>query len=111
MLVSDEYGPEIVTQVNIAMEATNKFRRPDHFIDPTALGSLIVSIASLAWQVYDSRQKRGKKPAHQVLAREVRRIEYERTNPDHSIDKIIDIVVAEIIEAAEDDRQWDAPTK
>lgn len=39
------------------------------YIVPISLGGLLVSIATLAWTVYQDVRKTGSRPTHQVVAR------------------------------------------
>ncbi|QLE75157.1 hypothetical protein FGW37_29310 [Streptomyces rectiverticillatus] len=75
-------------------------------VDPFALGSLIVSVASLAWTIYQDLRTRAPSPSRSVIARRVR-IELPadgRTAPEER-DRIIDIVVEEVTRDAEDGTQ------
>jgi hypothetical protein len=70
-------------------------------VDPIALASLIVAIASLAWTVYTDLKKRTAQPAAEVIARTVRvtrRDQGQADAPDH----IVEVVVSETIRAAAD---------
>jgi hypothetical protein len=74
---------------------------PPQYVDPAALASLIVAIASLAWTVYIDLRKRTAKPSAEVVARTVRvtrRDQGQADAPDH----IIEAVVTETIRAAAD---------
>ena len=66
------------------------------------LGSFLVSVAALAWQIYDSHRKKGEKPTPPVLAREVRVILRERTDLNGTQEMIIEVVTTEITKATED---------
>jgi hypothetical protein len=48
--LTPDYGPRLKTDVEAALYARGSERGPDQYIDPVALGSLIVSIATLAWR-------------------------------------------------------------
>jgi hypothetical protein len=45
---------------------------PMRFVDPVSLGSLIVSAAALCWTVYKDLRRKSPKPAHNVVALQVR---------------------------------------
>jgi hypothetical protein len=65
--------PELVEAVEAALYERGSGPRRDHYTDPTALGSLIVSVATLAWTVYnDIRGRAGSAPAPDAVARRVR---------------------------------------
>lgn len=99
-----EQGMRVAAEMEAALAAREAGKRPDRYVDPVGLASLIVSIASLAWQVYDSRRKEGGKPTAPSLAREVRLAQRERTGLDGTQERIIEIVVGEIIKAEDDDQ-------
>jgi hypothetical protein len=46
-----EHGPGLVTDVEAALHARGSAQRPEQYLDPVSLGSLIVSVATLAWTV------------------------------------------------------------
>jgi len=91
----------LVAEVEAALATRESPSAPPQYVDPVALASLIVAIASLAWTVYADLQKRTTRPAADVVARRVRvtlRDSGQAAAPDH----IIDIVVTEAIRAAAD---------
>ena len=45
-----------------ALYARDGERRTERYFDPVELGSFLVSVAALAWQIYDSHRKKGEKP-------------------------------------------------
>ncbi len=47
-------------------------QRRDHYVDPVAVGELIVSIANLAWTLYLGLRTKTAKPTSEVVARSVR---------------------------------------
>jgi hypothetical protein len=74
----------------------------DQYFDPISLGALIVSIATLAWQMYTDLKTKGGKPSKEVVARKVRiqLQDSERTpSPDHQ--EIIEIVIDETVKEGE----------
>jgi hypothetical protein len=97
------YGPGLAAEVESALCARGTEHRPEQYFDPVSLGSLIVSIASLAWAIYTGLKQKTPKPAPDVLARAVRvELRTRGDNPAASQDKITDVVVTEIIRAASD---------
>jgi hypothetical protein len=100
--LSGEYGPRLTVDVEAALYTRDGEHRPERYFDPVELGSFLVSIAALAWQIYDSHRKKGERPIPPVLAREVRAIQRERTDLDGTQEKIIEVVTIEITKAAED---------
>ena len=96
-----EASPGLVTDVEAVLATRQAPSEPRQYVDPTALASLIVSIAGLAWTVSTDLKKRTAKPSAEVIARTVRvtlQDQGQPTAPDH----IIDVVVAETIRAAAD---------
>jgi tetratricopeptide (TPR) repeat protein len=93
--------PAVVAEVEAALVAGPDGHR-DQYVDPISLGALIVSVATLAWQVYTDLKARKDTPSKEVLARRVR-IQLE--NSDHTStpddQQVIEIVVDETIEQGE----------
>lgn len=94
-----EAGPGLVAEVEVVLATRDSPSAPPQYVDPVALASLIVAIASLAWTVYTDLKKRTAKPSAEVVARTVRvglRDEGQAAAPDH----IVEVVVTEAIRAA-----------
>lgn len=90
-----EYGPGLVADVETALNAADPARRPDQYIDPVAMGSLIVGIATLAWTIYNDLKKKTPDPPSETVVRAVR-VEL-REQGDAVAETITEIVVAEIV--------------
>ena len=58
-----EYGPGLAAEVEAALHAQGTVQRPDQYLDPVAVGSLIVAAATLAWDIYSKRRKRTAEPS------------------------------------------------
>jgi hypothetical protein len=95
--------PRLPLDVEAAIRSRGAMEQPEQFIDPVVLGSLIVSIASLAWQVYSDKKKEGSKPTRDTLTRIVRVRRRESGDLTGAEEKIIEVVAAEIIKAVGDD--------
>lgn len=98
-------NPGIVAEVEAVLAAQGFAPSQRQYVDPTALGSLIVSIASLAWTVYADLERHKTKPTSETLARTIRvtlRDREQLTAPD----RIVDAVVTETIRAAPDATEW-----
>jgi hypothetical protein len=95
--------PGIVDDVEAELYARSRGQRPDDYLDPIALGSLVVSVANLAWVVYMDRKKAKKAtiPAELADAVKAEMPESENINPEKR-DHIITIVVTETIRAEDD---------
>jgi hypothetical protein len=53
-----QYGARVRSDVEAALYRSGESGPPAQFLDPLALGSLIMSIAGLAWQIYTDRKER-----------------------------------------------------
>jgi hypothetical protein len=100
--LAPKYGPRLEYDVEAVLYTRNANRQPDQYLDPISLGSLIVSVATLAWTVYKDLRKTTPQPAREVIARRVR-VELPTTTEPQPADReqIIDIVVDEIIKHAD----------
>jgi hypothetical protein len=103
VVAGGDLGEPLLEPVQVRLEAVLATREspsaPPQYVDPIALASLIVAIASLAWTVYTDLKKRTATPAAEVVARTVqvtRRNQGQADAPDH----IIEVVVTEAIRAA-----------
>jgi hypothetical protein len=93
--------PQAEVEVEAALAAGPNGSR-DQYVDPISLGALIVSIATLAWQVYADLKARNGKPSKEVIARRLR-IQLQDSEHTSTLDdqKVIDIVVDETIKEGE----------
>ena len=93
-----QYGARVEAEVEAALYSAGDERPPDQFIDPIAVSSLIVAIATFIYPIYSDWKKRGEKPTRDTLARKGR-VEWRR---EHELtadgERIIEIVSAEYIE-------------
>jgi uncharacterized membrane protein YebE (DUF533 family) len=91
-------------EVEAALHRHGAAGRQDSYVDVVALGSLIVSIAALAYQVYnDHRKQQGRRPRRSTLVRIIRVRRQEPGGLMAAEETIIEVVAAEIIKAAGDD--------
>jgi hypothetical protein len=58
VILAPDLGPSLPAQVEAALAARNAQQRSNRFLDPVALGGLIVAIATLAWTVYNDLRNR-----------------------------------------------------
>ncbi|ALV34161.1 hypothetical protein [Streptomyces sp. CdTB01] len=97
---------DLTTDVEAALH-TREATRPDQYLDPISLGALIVSVASLAWTVYNDLRKQTTTPHRDVITRHVR-IRLDQAETPHPAlspadrDRYIDITVEETLNAAQD---------
>ncbi len=68
--LSTDLGGEVVVGVEEALHA--QAGGPERYFDPISLGSLIVSVASLAWTVLRDLRREHAKPLSDVVARGLR---------------------------------------
>ena len=100
-----EYGPGLAADVEAALHARGTAQRPGQYLDPVSLGSLIVAIATLAWTIYSDQRKKTPEPSPGVVARHVRaELRKHSSTSQQETDRITEIVVTEIIQAARDPR-------
>lgn len=95
--LADEHGPRLAAEVERELHEGDGRRGPDQYVDPTAIAGLIVSIASLAWTIYQDIRRRGGEPQTEVITR---RIRVEGPPPPASLttaerDDLITVVVEE----------------
>jgi hypothetical protein len=95
--------PRLPLDVEAAIRSGGALERPGQFVDPVALGSLVVSVAGLAWQVYRDKKKEGSKLTRDTLTRIVRVQRRESSDLSGAEEKIIEIVAAEVIKMVGDD--------
>lgn len=75
-------------------------RRPADYLDPVALGGLIVSIANLAWLIYTDRRKAKKSTSpSELTAAVVAELPESDTVTAQDRERVITIIVTETIRA------------
>jgi hypothetical protein len=76
VILAPDLGRNLPIEVEAALAARGGDQRPDRYVDLVALGSLIVSVATLAWTVYNDQRnraaERGAEPEADSIARQVR---------------------------------------
>jgi hypothetical protein len=96
-ILASEFGPTLPAEVEAALAARNTARRPDRFLDPVSFASLIVSIASFAWQIYTDQRRRTPEPEADSIACQVRTTLKEQEVPlPAGTERIITIVATEV---------------
>lgn len=94
-----EFGrPGIVDEVEAEVYARGRGERPNDYLDPIALASLIVTTANLAWVIYMDRKKANKATTQTELTNVVTAElpESENLAPERR-ERIITVVVTETI--------------
>jgi hypothetical protein len=99
--LADELGPGLAADVEEALEGRGEAHSPERYLDPVSLGGLIVSVATLAWTVFNDLRNKTPKPPPEGIARRVRvELETHDSVTPAQRDRIIEIVVSETIVAA-----------
>jgi hypothetical protein len=102
------HTPTLTTDVEAALHTGETASRPDQYLDLISLGALIVSIATLAWTIYNDLKKDGNTPHQNVITRRVR-VQLNRTDTQLAAlspaeqDRYIDITVEETLNATHPD--------
>lgn len=68
--VSSRYGAGVIVEVERLLRS-QAVGRNTQYADPTAIGALIISAGTLAWQVYNDLSKRNSKGDSQTLRSEI----------------------------------------
>ena len=55
-ILAPDLGPNLPAEVEAALAARDAQQRPDRYLDPVSLASLIVAIATLAWTIYNDQR-------------------------------------------------------
>jgi hypothetical protein len=97
------YGLRLAADVEAAIHASyghqaQRHKAPDQYLDPIALGALIVVIAQLGYQVYSDRKKSGQPPTREEIAQAIRIERRRHGDLSAEEDEVIVIVSAKIIE-------------
>jgi hypothetical protein len=100
--LAPDHGPALPSEVEAALAARGTSQRPDRYLDPVSLATLIVSIAALAWQVYTSQRDRTPDPPPaDTIARQVRiTLREQDTALPPGTEHITEIVATEITRQA-----------
>lgn len=102
--LSDQYGADVPMRVEAELHRDPNASPGQYVVDPISLGALIVSIATLAWTIYqDLRKQNQPPPAPQVVARTVRiQLDHPSNLPQLEQAHIIDVTVEEVLRQAEE---------
>ena len=101
--LTPEYGPALAAEVEAALRNAGKDKRPDQYFDPASLGSLIVTIATLAWTVYRDLRTKTPEPSRDIVISQVRDELRSRNGPQPpDADRITQIILTEVIHVNHD---------
>jgi hypothetical protein len=95
-----ELDPGIEIDVEAALHARGRAPQPAQYFDPISLGTMIVSIATLAWNVYTDLRRRTPQPSAETVTRTVRvQLRDADAIAPEQRDRIIEVVVDEVLRA------------
>lgn len=85
-----------------ALHTGGATQRPEQYLDPISLAGLIVSVAGLAWTIYNDLRTKTPEPSPAVVDRTIR-VQLSDVGELDSTqrDRIIEIVVEETIQTAQ----------
>jgi hypothetical protein len=97
------YGPQLAADIEAAIYATGRQRArepipAEQYLDPVALGALIVSIAQFGYQVYNDRKAKGQQPTCGAITQAIQIKRRKHGDLTDEETEIIGIVSAKIIE-------------
>jgi hypothetical protein len=102
-ILAPELGPNLPAEVEGALAARDIGQRPNRYLDPVSLASLIVAIATLAWTIYNDQRTRRSTPdpPPSSIARQVRIILRDQDTPlPPATERITEVVATEITRRA-----------
>ncbi len=100
-ILAPDLGPSLPAEVEAALAARDTPQRPDRYLDPVSLASLIVAIASLAWTIYNDQRSRTLDPTPDAIARQVRiTLREQDTALPSGAERITEIVTTEVTRRA-----------
>jgi hypothetical protein len=112
VILAPDLGRNLPAEVEAALAARAGQQRPERFFDPVSVGTLIVSVATLAWTIYNDQRNRAREQktelspaAHEQEADSVtRQVRIKLRESDEILppgtDRIAEVVVTEIIRQA-----------
>jgi hypothetical protein len=102
VILAPDLGPSLPAEVEAALAAR---QRPDRYLDPVSLASLIVSIAVLAWTIYNDQRNHTPDPPPASIARQVRiTLREQDTVLPPGTERMTEIIATEITRHADQPR-------
>ena len=97
-----EYDPGLLAEMEVALCTRGSTYRPAQYLDPISLAGLIISVATLAWTIYNDLRTKTPEPSPAVVARTIRVQlgDVGELDPAQR-DRIIEIVVEETVQTAQ----------
>jgi hypothetical protein len=101
VILAPDLGPNLPNEVEAILAARRTQQRPDQYLDPVSLASLIVAIASLAWTIYNDQRKHTPDPPPDSVARELRvTLREQDTTLPPGTERITEVIATEITRRA-----------
>jgi hypothetical protein len=101
VILAPDLGPNLPAEVEAALAARGTQQRPDRYLDPVSLATLIVAIATLAWTVYNDQRKHTADPPPDSVARQVRiTLREQDTTLPEGVGRITEVIATEVIRQA-----------
>ena len=102
VILAPDLGPNLPAEVEAALAARDTQQRPGRYLDPVSLASLIVSIATLAWTIYNDQRHRTPDPPPSSIASQVRTTlsDQDAIPLPPGTERITEVVAIEIIRQA-----------
>jgi len=96
-ILAPEFGPSLPAEVEAALAARGMQHRPDRYLDPVSLATLIVAIANLAWMIYNDQRNHTPDPPPSSIARQVSiTLRNQDATPPPGTERITEVVATEI---------------
>jgi ribosomal protein S18 acetylase RimI-like enzyme len=93
-----DHGRALTVDVEAALARRGPAQPPERYLDPVSLGSLVVSVATLAWTVYTDLRSKTRSPSRDVLTRTLRvRLVGADAVDAATRDQVIEVVADETI--------------
>jgi hypothetical protein len=100
-ILAPDLGPSLPAEVEAALAARSTGQRPDRYLDPVSVASLIVAIATLAWTIYTDQRKHAPDPPPDSIARQVRiTLRDQDVSLPPGTERITEVVATEITREA-----------
>jgi hypothetical protein len=102
IILSHDLGPELPIKVEAALATRGDHRQGQYAFDPVSVATLIVSIATLAWTIYNDLHERTHEPPQpETIARQLRiTLRDQEMDLPPSAERITEVVATEIIHHA-----------
>jgi len=99
--LTSQHGPGLILDVEAALHERGAARPPGQYsVDAVSLGSLIVSVATLAWTIYSDLRKKKSDAAPEVVTRIVTEVTNRNDTGATPPAQLIQLVVTETIKAS-----------